>query len=207
MFHVKHPPASELGVSRETADRLVIYVELLLRWNAAINLISARDAEQVWDRHIRNSLQLAALVPTGLTHAIDLGSGAGLPGLVLALDIGIPFHLIESDQRKAAFLREAARLTSAPVVVHAEKIEAATPPPAPLVTARAVAPLPKLLAWAHRLLLPGGVCLFPKGRTAEDELTRSRDEWHMQISRTASRTNSAATILRISELGRVGPNT
>lgn len=201
---MKHPSADELGVSRETAEQLAAYVELLLRWTRTINLISPRDVKHVWERHVRDCLQLAALVPDGVAHAIDLGSGAGLPGLVLALATGRTFHLIEADHRKAAFLREAARRTDAPVVVHPARIEVADPPPALLITARAVGPLSTLLAWAHPRLLPGGLCLFLKGRTVEDELTAARAGWHMRVSMTASRTDSAASILRISEIGRVG---
>jgi 16S rRNA (guanine527-N7)-methyltransferase len=203
---VKHPSANELGVSRETAEKLATYVDLLLRWTRTINLISPHDVEDVWQRHVLDCLQLAAHIPNGVSHAIDLGSGAGLPGLVLALATGRTFHLIEADRRKAAFLREAARKTGAPVVLHPIRIEVADPPPAPLVTARAVAPLPTLLTWAHPFLQPGGICLFLKGRTVEDELTTARAGWHMRVSRTASNTDQAASILRISEIGRVGHN-
>ena len=200
MFHVKHAPADLQSVSRETRDRLTTYVDLLLRWQRTINLISPRDIEQVWTRHIADSLQLAPLIPPHTDRAIDLGSGAGLPGLVLAITTGLPFDLIEADQRKAAFLREAARLTGAAATVHATRIEAASVVPAKLVTARALAPLATLLGWASPLLAPDGICLFPKGRGAEDELTGAAAQWQMQIHRTPSRTDPSATILRISEI-------
>lgn len=196
-------PLGVSGVSRETQSRLAIYVELLLRWNATINLISRRDEPMVWERHIADSLALLPLIPEAATHAIDLGSGAGLPGLVLAIASGRAFALVEADQRKAAFLREAARATAAPVTVHAVRIEALSLPAAPLLTARALAPLADLLGWAERFLAPGGVCLFPKGRTALDELTQARAQWHMQAERVASPTEPAASILRISEITRV----
>ncbi len=188
MFHVKHGNASRCMWS------------LLLRWQKTINLISPRDIELVWTRHIADSLQLAALIPPDTDRAIDLGSGAGLPGLVLAIATGIPFDLVEADHRKAAFLREAARLTGAAATVHATRIEAATIAPARLVTARALAPLATLLGWASKLLAPGGICLFPKGRGAEDELTAAAAQWQMQVHRTTSRTDPSATILRISEI-------
>lgn len=197
---MKHPPGDIAGVSRETRDRLTAYVELLLRWQRTINLISARDIDQVWTRHIADSLQLLPLIPPGTDRAIDLGSGAGLPGLVLAIATGLHFDLVEADQRKAAFLREAARITGAAATVHATRIEAAMIAPAPLVTARALAPLSVLLGWAARFLAPGGICLFPKGRGAEDELTGAAAQWQMQIQRTPSRTDPSATILRISEI-------
>ncbi len=187
-------------------DRLGNYVELLLHWQRTINLISSRDVEAVWTRHIADSLQLAALIPAGTDRAIDLGSGAGFPGLALAIATGIPFDLIEADHRKAAFLREAGRLTSAPVTVHTTRIEAATLPPACLITARAVAPLDTLLRWATPLLVAGGTCLFPKGRGVEDELTAAAAQWHMRILSMPSRTDPLATILCISEIGPVQLN-
>ena len=198
---MKHPPDPPDGVSRETHERLTAYVELLLRWQRTINLISPRDVEQIWTRHIADSLQLAALIPPQIGRGIDLGSGAGLPGLVLAIATGLHFDLVEADQRKAAFLREAARVTGAATTIHASRIEAVSIAPAPLVTARALAPLATLLGWAVKFLAPGGICLFPKGRSAEDELTAAASQWQMQIHRTPSRTDPSATIFRISEIG------
>jgi 16S rRNA (guanine527-N7)-methyltransferase len=202
---VKHPPTEIDTVSRETRQRLAAYVDLLLRWQRTIHLISQHDVAQVWTRHIDDALQLLPLIPPGTDRGIDLGSGAGLPGLVLAIATGIPFDLIEADHRKAAFLREAARLTAAPATVHATRIEAAAIPRAPLITARALAPLDTLLGWAAPLLAPGGTCLFPKGRGVEDELTAAAARWHMHVLRTPSRTDPSATILRISEIGSVQP--
>ncbi len=136
-------------------------------------------------------------------RAIDLGSGAGFPGLILALATGVPFDLIEADQRKATFLTEAARVTGAPVHVHATRIESAGLAPAPLVTARAVAPLSKLLALATPLLAPGGQCLFLKGANVQSELTHAASQWHMHVERVLSRTAPDACILRISNPSRV----
>jgi len=144
------------------------------------------------------------LLPPIFSHAIDIGSGGGLPGVVLAIASGRPFHLVESDQRKSAFLREAARELALPITVYATRIEAAKPPKAPVITARAVAPLATLLGWATPHLALGGICLFPKGRTANDELTAARLEWHMEVVATPSPTDPAARILRISEITRVG---
>jgi 16S rRNA (guanine527-N7)-methyltransferase len=202
---VKHTSSGLAGVSRETHDRLRSYVALLLEWNRTINLISRKDEPEVWTRHIEDSLALLPLLPPDFSHAIDLGSGGGLPGLVLCIASGRPFTLIESDQRKAAFLREAARATQAPATVLALRIEAARPPPAPLITARALAPLPALLDLATPLLTPGGVCVFPKGRNVQDELTQAARQWHMRIQQTVSPTDPSATILRLSEIRRVGP--
>ena len=141
----------------------------------------------------------------GFSHAIDLGSGAGLPGLVLAIATGKPFDLVEADQRKAAFLREATRATRAPVTIHAGRIESLKCfAPAPVITARALAPLPILLGWGIRFLAPGGICIFPKGRSADAELTAAAAQWHMHADRFPSPTDPHATILRISEISRVG---
>jgi len=179
------------------------FAALLKRWNRTVNLVSPKDEQALWPRHIADSLQLVPLLPARSARGIDLGSGAGFPGLILALASGVPFDLVEADQRKAAFLREAARITHAPARVHATRIEAANLAPAPLITARALAPLPKLLDLAAPLLAPGGDCLFLKGATAETELTEAGAKWHMQVERTPSRTAPHACILRISHLSRV----
>lgn len=176
-----------------------------MRWNRTVNLVSARDGQLLWDRHIVDSLQLAALMRPLPARAIDLGSGAGFPGLILALATGVSFDLLEADQRKAAFLREAAQVTGAPVRIHAVRVEAAALAPAPLITARALAPLPKLLDLATPLLTPGGQCLFPKGANVQAELTDSAARWHMRVERIPSCTASDACILRISDLSRVIP--
>jgi len=190
-------------VSRETCARLTLYGEMLLRWNRTINLISRADEPQLWRRHIADNLQLIQHVPAQIPVAIDLGSGAGLPGMVLAIATGVKFHLIEADTRKAAFLREAARETAAPVTVHACRIEAATLDPAPLVTARALASLSKLLSLAAPLIAEGGICLFPKGRDAEHELTDAARGWNMRVEKIPSQVDRSGVILRISEVARV----
>lgn len=191
------------GVSRETLAKLDSFAALLLRWNSTVNLVARADEPFLWDRHIGDSLQLAPLMQPRPGRAIDLGSGAGFPGLVLALVTGVPFDLIEADQRKAAFLREAARVTDAPVQIHPIRIEAADLPPAPLITARAVAALPRLLALAAPLLAPGGMCLFLKGANVDAELTHAATQWQMQADGIPSRTAPDARILRITGLSRV----
>jgi 16S rRNA (guanine527-N7)-methyltransferase len=190
-------------VSRETAQALEHFVALLLRWNRTINLISRRDEGSLWHRHIADSLQLVPLMRPMPERAIDLGSGAGFPGLLLALATGVPFDLTEADQRKAAFLREAARVTRAPVQVHAVRVEEARLAPAPLVTARALAPLVRLLPLAAPLLAPDGRCLFLKGPDIGIELTHAAAEWHMHAERFPSITDPRACILRVSNLNRV----
>ena len=187
-------------VSRETVERLDLYAALLTRWNARINLVSPRDLPDLWDRHIADSLQLAPLVSAD--HATDLGSGGGFPGLVLAIATGCRMTLIESDQRKAAFLREAARITGCDVTVCATRIEQTRVAPAPLVTARALAALPQLLHWSTPLLTPGGTCLFLKGAKVEDELTQAAAEWQMNVTRIPSRVHPDGIILQLTDIRR-----
>ena len=201
MFHVKH---KSLPVSRETAAQLETYASLLLKWNPVINLISKKDEVVLWERHIADSLQLIPHLPHGLTTAIDLGSGGGLPGLVLAIASGVHFDLIESDQRKATFLREAARATGAHVTIHAKRIDVVNLPPAKLITARALAPLPILIALAEPYLSKDGTLLAPKGASVEAELTAAAEQWHMRVQRFPSVTDPTATILQITEVHRVG---
>jgi len=191
-------------VSRETAARLDGYAALLSRWNTRINLVSFRNPAELRRRHVEDCLQLLPLLPPGDGAAADLGSGAGLPGLVLALaEPGREWHLVEADQRKAAFLRAAAAEAGAGNVrVHAERIESVALPPLALLTARALAPLPDLLAHAERLLRPDGAALFPKGRRAADELTAAEAAWSMRVERFASGTDPDATILRLTGIRR-----
>jgi 16S rRNA (guanine(527)-N(7))-methyltransferase RsmG len=205
VFHVKQDAGVGFVVPRETEDRLRAFVELLLRWNRRVNLVGAGSAEDVWRRHVLDSLQLLAHLPSGPDPVLDIGSGAGFPGLVLAAATDRRVTLVEADKRKAAFLVEAAaRLGLAKVGVRAERIEGAALPKAKLLTARALAPLPTLLRHAHALLSPGGVALFPKGRTADEELTAASRDWMMRVERFPSRTDPASTILRISEIRPAG---
>ncbi|WP_439596547.1 16S rRNA (guanine(527)-N(7))-methyltransferase RsmG [Falsiroseomonas sp.] len=186
--------------------RLELYVDLLLRWNSRINLIGRATLDQLRQRHIEDCLQLAPLLPAGEGPMGDLGSGAGLPGLVLAIATARPMHLVESDRRKAAFLTEAtAQLGLAGVTIHPTRIETARLPPLAILTARALAPLDTLLAHAARLLAPGGTAVFPKGRTAEAELAEAQARWSFTLNRFPSRTDPEATIFRLSDIRHVQP--
>jgi len=185
-------------------DRLRLYADLAAKWSPKINLVSKADLPHIWERHIQDSLRLVPLIPAGTTRAIDIGSGGGFPGLVLAIATGIPFDLVESDARKCAFLSEAARLTGAPAKIHNCRIEASGLAPAPLVTARALAPLDKLLALAAPLVAEGGICLFPKGRGAEGELTLARALWHMDAERVSHPDWDESCILKVSRIRHVG---
>ncbi|MFT9435596.1 16S rRNA (guanine(527)-N(7))-methyltransferase RsmG [Acetobacter syzygii] len=200
MFHVKRDGIADL--SGDLGPRLECFAEILTRWNGRINLVSPRDLPHLWDRHIADSLQLASLIPPGARLA-DLGSGGGFPGLIIAIATDADVTLVESDQRKAAFLREAARAAGARrVTVLARRIEEIDIPPVQVVTARALAALPQLLEWSSHLLAPGGFCLFLKGRNVDDELTAAAADWHMAVSRIPSRTNAEGTILKLGEITR-----
>jgi 16S rRNA (guanine527-N7)-methyltransferase len=189
-----------LGVSRETLERLQTYLDLLARWQQRINLVGPSTLEDPWRRHIVDCGQLWRLWPENARSVVDLGSGAGLPGLVLAI-MGAPeVHLVESDQRKAAFLREAARACGAVATIHAGRAETVPPLAADVVTARALAPLPELLRLAERHVHPGTTCLFLKGRTAASELTRAREVWTMRVASVGSLSDPEGQILLISEI-------
>lgn len=193
----------ELQPAVEAALRT--FLQLLMRWNTSINLVAPADEATLWSRHVLDSAQLLHLLPPGTGPILDLGSGAGFPGMVLAIAASRPTHLVESDKRKAAFLAEACRVLGLPnVQIWPVRIEAASPPPASVLTARALAPLPDLLAYAHRLLAPDGVAIFPKGRTVQDELTAAARAWTMRVERFASRTDPTAAILRLSEIRPAG---
>lgn len=190
------------GVSRETLERLQAYADLLVKWQARINLVGPDTIPSLWLRHFHDSAQLFPLLPQGIHRLVDMGSGAGFPGLVLAV-MGVPdVHLIESDARKCAFLREAARVSGTPITVHNTRIEALAPLGAEVVTARALAPLDKLLAWAQPHLLPDGHCLFLKGRGHEDELTLASKEWNITVERVPSLSDPQAAILHLREVAR-----
>ena len=184
--------------------RLQLFAELVQKWSPKINLVSRSDLAHLQERHIEDSLRLLPYIPATLTRAIDLGSGAGFPGLVLCIASGLPFDLIESDARKAAFLMEAARQTGAPAKVHNCRIEAAAVHPASLITARALAPLEKLLELASPLLEPDGFCLFPKGRGVETELTAASPLWHMNAERLSSPGWGESCILKVSQIRHAG---
>lgn len=193
------------AVSRETTERIDAFVPLLLRWNARINLIAPTTEQVVRQRHIADSLQLLPLIPPGDTPLGDIGTGGGFPGLVLAMAIARPVHLVESDRRKAAFLQTAAgELGLAHVHVHAERIESVSLPPLDVLTARALAPLGKMLPWAERLLAPDGIAIFPKGRTAMEELEATAPDWTLSAERFKSSTEPDASIFRLSRIRRAG---
>ncbi len=194
--------AAQIDVSRETLERLTLYLELLRRWQRAINLVGPATLADPWRRHVLDSAQLLGHLPVRASPLVDLGSGAGFPGMVLAL-MGVPeVALIEADGRKAQFLREVARATGAVVTVHAERIERLTAWPAAVVTARALAPLPRLLPLAERFLAPDGICLFLKGPTLARELIDAGKSWHMVPEMFPSLSAPSGIVLKLRGVGR-----
>ena len=195
-----------LAVSRETLDRFRAYADLLAKWTRAINLVSQRSMDDVWRRHFLDSAQLQSyLPPTPQAQArsiLDVGSGAGFPGLVLALLGCGRVHLVEADRRKAEFLREAVRVTGADAQVHAERIEDLPALAVDVVTCRAFAPLPRILELTERFLAgregeTQPVGLFLKGRRADEELTAALKTWRLRLERFDSETAPEASIIRL----------
>jgi 16S rRNA (guanine527-N7)-methyltransferase len=190
-------------VSRETEDRLAIFVELLDRWRQKTNLISNSTFATVWTRHIADSAQLSALAPDA-KRWVDMGSGAGFPGLVIAIQLaGVPgalVHCIESDGRKCAFLREAARATGAAAAIHPQRVEAIEPKSlgtVDAVTARAFAPLPLTIELARPWMERGAIAVFPRGESAKDQIAALPEAWAYAIETLQSVVNPKAAILRI----------
>ena len=191
--------------------RLGRYVELLHRWQMAMNLVSARSLADPWRRHILDSAQLLPLLPSRTRVLVDLGSGSGFPGLVLAM-LGVPeVHLIESDGRKCVFLAEAARAGGLEPgrnpIIHRARIEALEGWPADAITARACAPLDRLLDYAAKFVTPATECLFLKGENVGSELTEAEKQWKMRIERHASRSDPSGIVLRLRHIERATSRT
>ncbi len=196
---------AELTVSRETSARLDSFVELLTKWNAAINLVAKSTLCDAWSRHILDSAQILSFAPEDARRWADLGSGGGLPGLVIAILAAekrpdLKVTLVESDQRKAAFLREAVRQLELNTTTCAERIENLPPLGAQVVSARALAPLKTLLGYARRHLAQGGVAIFPKGAGHEAELAESLERWRFSVQKHPSRTDPNAVLLCIGDI-------
>ena len=191
------------GDSRETLDRLDAYVALLTKWQRRINLVAPASLGDVWRRHLLDSAQLAEHLPAVPARHVDLGSGAGFPALVLAIITGRHVELIESDGLKCAFLTAAAAETGADVTIHKARIESMPRDPADVITARACAPLTRLLGYAERFRGPETVCLFQKGARVDDELTEAAKSWTMDFRRYPSQTDPQGTLLSFRDFARV----
>lgn len=197
-----------IQVSRETATRLDRLVDLLRQWQRTTNLVAASTLPKVWTRHVADSLQLLGLAPHA-RHWVDLGSGGGFPGLVLACALAEQpdgkVHLVESQGKKCAFLREATRTIALPATVHCERIESFVQnfsERADVVTARALAPLSTLCGYVEPLLKRGAQALLPKGQDVEAELTEASRYWNIAADLVPSQTEPKARIVVISALER-----
>ncbi len=195
------------NVSRETILRLVAYEAILRKWNARINLVAKSTIDEIWHRHFADSAQLFGLARQKTGLWADLGSGAGFPGLVLAimareLAPDLRIALVESDQRKCAFLQTVANEAAPATIIIPQRAELANPLGADLILARALAPLVDLLPLAQRHLAKNGECLFLKGATAESELTAVKQIWDSSVEIIPSLTDQTGVILRIGDIHR-----
>jgi len=195
-------------VSLETMDRLLAYAALLIKWNPKINLVAKSTIPDIWHRHIADSAQLWVLAPRGAKTWVDIGSGAGFPGLVIAAIAAekapdLTMTLVESDRRKSVFLQSAAREMGITVKVITKRIEQLESQNADILSARALSSLTQLLEFTEKHRKPCGVCLFPKGARVDSELTEASSCWHMAYETFPSMTDPDAVILRIGEFKRV----
>lgn len=194
--------ARVLDVSRETSERLRDYLALVEKWNPAINLVAPGSLADGWRRHVADSQQLWSLAGVSAGHWLDIGSGGGFPGMVIAIlarDLapGLRVTLVDSDSRKCVFLKEAARSLMLDIEVRKERIETLPPMGADVISARALAPLDSLLGFAALHMKADGLALFPKGRTAQAEIDAARRNWVFDCEATASQTDSEAVVLKI----------
>ena len=194
-------------VSRETLDRLELFAVLLRRWTARVNLIAPATVDHIWTRHILDSAQLFDLGPVG-DRWVDLGSGGGFPGIVIAIMAaderpGMTVILVESDLRKAAFLSAAARETGIRTTILADRIESIADQHADILSARALAPLPRLLDLSARHMKPGATALLHKGARHEAEIGDALANWRFSYKKHPSLTDPSATILALTGVSRV----
>ena len=199
---------SSSDVSRETIDRLKIYEALILNWNPAINLVSKSTLNDLWNRHFLDSLDVyrVAANPGGLW--LDMGSGGGFPGAVVAIvaadnEILADVICVEADIRKCEFLRTVSRSTGVPFKVMSRRVEDTPTQNADVISARALTALPKLLEHAHRHMSPEGIAIFPKGESWKEEVEAARRMWHFDLEAVPSSTNPNSAILRIGNIQRV----
>ena len=201
----KYDLMSVCTVSRETIDRLEVYAGLLEKWNSTINLVSKNTINQMWKRHFLDSAQLWPHIPSETKTLVDIGSGAGFAGLVLAI-IGMEkspnmkFTLIESDSRKCAFMRNVSREINLDVQIITKRIEEVTDIKADVITARALATVSQLLEYSKNILKDNGVCLFLKGNACSDELKIAKESWVFLSSQSQSITHAAGCVLRLMEI-------
>ena len=186
-----------LDVPRETQEKLDCYVQLLIKWQARINLISSKTLPEIWHRHILDSAQLVSYLPKTPSVILDMGSGAGLPGVILAIFTGHQLHLVESDSRKSAFMRTALHETGTSAILHEQRMETVPALRPDIITARALAPLSQLITLASGQHHEKIEYLFLKGREAKQELTALPACPKMEAECLPSMTDSQASIIRL----------
>ena len=201
----KYDLMSVCTVSRETIDRLEVYAGLLEKWNSTINLVSKNTINQMWKRHFLDSAQLWPHIPSETKTLVDIGSGAGFAGLVLAIiamekSPNMKFTLIESDSRKCAFMRNVSREINLDVQIITKRIEEVTDIKADVITARALATVSQLLEYSKNILKDNGVCLFLKGNACCDELKIAKESWVFLSSQSQSITHVTGCVLRLTEI-------
>lgn len=197
-----------LDVSRETLARLGEFSDLVKKWTKTVNLIAPGTVDDIWIRHIFDSAQVFPHIENQVAHVLDIGSGGGFPGVVLAvlaqeLAPDMRFTFVESDQRKAVFLRQSVRSFSLPAVVEAKRIEALETLSADVVTARAFTALDRLVDLSLQHLKPDGMALFLKGKTAESELVTARDRFNFTVDQVPSKTSDESFLLKLKDMSRV----
>jgi len=202
--------AKLFNVSRESLEKLQVYADLLTKWQKRINLVGPQEVSRIWSRHIADALQVIEYIPDEVNCAVDLGTGAGIPGVIVAVALeqrGFHVHLVESNGKKAAFLREAVRRLEISADVHCERIESLYDrkwlDDVDMVFARALAPLPKLLDLAVPFVKKNGKMLFLKGLDVDSELTETTKCWSISYQKHPSRTHAGGCILNIKDFQRV----
>ena len=198
---------ANIDVSRETIEKLERFAELTRKWNPSINLIAKSTVPDIWTRHILDSVQLYKFAPNSPSHWLDIGSGGGFPGVVMSaiaaeLSPTTKFTYIESDQRKATFLRTAVRELGLNATVIADRVELANPQDADVITARALSALNELFPHIIRHLTEGGIAILPKGKSFQQEIIQARSDWHFEVEAHQSMTDEQARILVVKDISR-----
>lgn len=202
-FAARQDQWDALNVSRETLDKLKAYADLLEKWQRRINLVSKSTLPDLWTRHMLDSAQIFPHLPTHCKSLVDIGCGAGFPGLVLAI-MGIEdVHMVDSDERKMAFVREASRITETPVTIHTCRIDDLDEAlKFDVVTSRALAPLEKLLGFSEALSKPEGISLYLKGRKCQEEVLEAQKSWDFEFQGEASLSDPEGQLLIIERMTR-----
>ena len=191
-----------VSVSRETFDRLVLYHDLLLKWQVRVNLVGPDSIREAWSRHFLDSLQLLAFLPSLDVRLMDIGSGAGFPGMALAIAGVSDVHLVESDQKKIIFLKEVSRITDTKITCHPKRVEQVSLNAVDVITSRACSDLDTLLGYSSSNVSHETICLFPKGKNYITEVENAFKHWSFQYIVGQSITDTQGVVLKITDLRR-----